>query len=123
MPLLRLEQPETKSAPVRLSATFFNGSGHRSLFIRENEWIVFSDSWDAEFKSGTLTVRQAKRDIALRLIIDHEIGLIVERLDMYCAGYKLVGNAAELVVTNPGGGSTKFTNCIVDNCAVGLSLN
>jgi hypothetical protein len=121
-PLFQVEKPEELNAPYRLTASFFNRQGHPSLFIRQNEWKVFSDSWDVEVIGPSVTVRERPGEIALKLRFVPGEGLIVERLAMYCGGFHIAGNADELQVQAPGGGNTTFTGCLVDNCNVGLSL-
>jgi hypothetical protein len=121
-PLFQVEGPEEMNGPYRLTASFFNRQAQPSLFIRQNEWKVFSDSWDVEVSGPSVTVRMQRGEIALRLVFVPGEGLIVERLDMHCAGYHLVGNGQELQVRFPGGGGSTFTRCIADNGDVGLSL-
>jgi hypothetical protein len=121
-PLFQVEGPEEVNGPYRLTASFFNRQGQPSLFVRQNEWKVFSDSWDVEVTGPSVTVRMQPGEIALRLMFVPGEGLIVERLDMYCAGFHLVGNREELHVRSPDGGGMSFTRCLADNCNVGLSL-
>lgn len=121
-PLVQVEGPEEVNGPYRLTASFFNRQGQPSLFIRRNEWKVFSDSWDVEVIGPSVTVRTQPGQIALRLVFVPGEGLVVERLDMYCAGFHLIGNGDELQARSPGGGGMTFTKCLSDDCNVGLSL-
>lgn len=121
-PLFQVEKPEQLNGPYRLTASFFNRQGHPSLFIRQNEWKIFSDSWDVEVVGASVTVRERPGEIALKLRFVPGEGLVVERLTMYCGGFYIAGNADELHVQAPGGGNATFTGCLVDNCNVGLSL-
>jgi hypothetical protein len=122
-PALKIEDAEVENGPYRLSATFFDSRGQPSLLIRENEWRVLTESWDVEVAGPNITVRTAPREIALRLQLTPGEGLIVDRLDMLCAGYRLVGNADLLDVYFPGGGKQSFIRGLVDNCKIGFSLN
>lgn len=121
-PVLKIESPEEIGGPYRLSATFFNRQGQPSLFIRENEWQVFADSWDVEVVGPSVTVRTRPGEVSLRLVFVPGEGLRVERLDMYCGGFHLVGSDDKLAVYSPNGGCMNFTQCLSDNCNVGLSL-
>jgi hypothetical protein len=103
LPLLQFEPAETRGGPYRLSASFFDRNGRPSLFIRENEWQVFSETWDVEAKAGVIEVRTAPGEIALRLRLDPGAGLLVERLSMHCFGYKFEGDTGTLAVTDPSG--------------------
>jgi hypothetical protein len=122
LPVLRIEDAEDAGGPYRLSASFFNAHGAPSLFIRQNEWQVLSDSWDVEVVGASITVRTGPGDIALRLVFKPGEGLVVDRLEMSCGGYRLSGNATDLQIRLPGGGQYSFRGGISDNCKVGLAL-
>ena len=122
LPVLRIEPAEDEGGPYRLSASFFDLAGVPSLFIRQNEWQVLANAWDVEATGGVIVVRTAPGEIALRLRLDPGAGVVVERLSMYCGGYKLVGDTQTLAITSPGGGTNTFSGCMVDNCSVGLAL-
>jgi hypothetical protein len=123
LPVFRIDPAEVPPAPYRLSASFFDATGTPSLFIRQNEWQVLANAWDVEATGGVIVIRTAPGEIALRIRLDPGEGVVVDRLSMYCAGYKLEGDARSLRVTSPGGSTSLFTNCMADNCLVGLSLN
>lgn len=122
MPVLQVEDAEELGGPYRLSASFFNSAGQPSLFIRRNEWQVLADAWDVEVVSASVTVRTGPGEIALRLTFQPGEGLVVDRLNMLCAGFRLIGNAQGLDITIPGGARRTFRGGLVDNCRVGLSL-
>jgi len=123
LPVLQVEAAELTPGPYRLSASFFDSKGVPSLFIRKNEWQVLANSWDIEAKGGLITVRMAPSDVALRLRLDPGRGVVVEKLAMFCAGYRLEGDADGFVVTQPNGKKISFKGGLIDNCRVGLSLN
>jgi hypothetical protein len=123
IPLLQVEQSEIRSGPFRLSATFFDANGNPSLFIRQNEWSMFSNSWDVETSGGIITIRNTPREIALRLKIDPGKGVIIERINMFCAGFYLDGDTENLNIITPSGSKNCLTECIVDNCKIGLKIN
>ena len=105
-----------------MSASFFDLAGMPSLFIRENEWRVLANVWDVEAAGGVIVVRSAPGEVALRLRLDPGAGVVVERLSMYCGGYKFEGDTKSLAITSPGGGTNTLVGCMADNCAVGLAL-
>lgn len=123
MPLIRVEDAEVARSPYQLSASFFDESGLPSLFIRRNEWQVAANSWDVEATGGKITVRTGRGEIALQLLIDPGQGVVVERIKMHCGGYLFEANEGQLEVVSPDGGRMSFTNCLADNCAVGLALD
>ncbi|GEM_PF-3721232 len=122
LPLFQIKEPESDNAPFLLTAYFFNASGKPSLSIRDNEWFALTSNWDVEVSGGAITVRDAPGHISLRLVADPPSGLIVENVDMLVYGLHFTGDRDQLVVGFPGGGSTRFTSCLADNCRVGLAL-
>lgn len=123
IPLIRIEQAEVSCGPYQISASFFDENGVPSLFIRRNEWQVAAISWDVEAVGGRITVRAGPGNIALQLLLDPGEGVVIERLKMHCGGYFFEANHTLLDVISPGGSRTSFTNCLADNCQVGLALN
>lgn len=57
LPLFKVEDAEVTGGPYRLTALFFDDESRPSLFIRQNEWAVFADSWDVEVSGPSVTVR------------------------------------------------------------------
>ncbi|QFZ81697.1 hypothetical protein GFK26_02340 [Variovorax paradoxus] len=121
-PLFRVLPGEEAGAPFRLSGTFHDGAGTPSLEIVENEWRPHTSNWDVEAVGGVITVRQGPGDISLRLRVELPERLVVERLDMYLGGYRIVGDPQNLNISTPGGGSMTLTGGMVSRCQVGLSL-
>ncbi|QTN21488.1 HNH endonuclease [Rhizobacter sp. AJA081-3] len=122
LPVLRIEDSEAKGTPYLLSASFFDERGGPSLFIRQNEWQVFADSWDVEATGGRVLVRTGPGEIALSLSFSPGEGVIVERIRMFCGGYFLDGGRNSLDIFTSSGGRLSFTGGVMDNCRVGLSL-
>ena len=123
LPLICVDDAEIVRGPYQLSASFFDQRGIPSLMIRRNEWQVAADSWDVEAVGGKITVRTGPGEIALQLLLDPGLGVVVERLRMYCAGYFVEASHGQLDIVSPGGGRTVFTGCLADNCQVGLALD
>lgn len=122
VPLLKIELPECVGGPYRLSASLSDGQGRPTVSIRRNEWRTSSDAWDVEQTGSRITVRSGPRDIALCVDFVPAAGIVIERVDMFVAGYRFVGNTDTLQVTTPSGGVSTFISCLTDNCAVGMSL-
>lgn len=123
MPLISIEQAEQDGGPYQLSASFFDEKGIPSLFIRRNEWQVAANLWDVEAIGGKITVRTGPGEIALQMQLAPGEGVVIQRLRMHCGGYLFEANQDQLDVISAGGGRTSFTNCLADNCKVGLALN
>lgn len=122
LPVFKVEDAEAAGGPYRLTALFFGPGGQPTLFIRQNEWTVFADSWDAEVVGPSVTVRTGPGEVVLRLVFVPGEGLVVEKLQMHCGGYVLKGNQNRLEVQTPNGSRQVFERCIVDNCEVGFSV-
>ena len=122
IPVFQIEEPEAEGAPYRLSATFYDQRGVPSLLIRRNDWRASAAPWDVEVAGGRITIRSAPGAISLRLAFAPAAGIVIEVLDMFVAGWRLVGNKDTLAITQPGGGTGYFTNCLASNCHVGLAL-
>ena len=121
-PLFKIEKPEVKGGPFRLSGVFCNSNGKVTLQIVEDEWIASSDNWDVEVSGGVIIIREAHRIIHLRLKVDPPKKLIVDHLDMNLGGWEFEANGDFLRVKFPNGGINEFTACSADNCRVGMSF-
>jgi hypothetical protein len=122
LPLFQVEAPEEAGGPYRFSAHFFDGSGRRNLSIYRNEWTAYTSSWDVKTAGGRLTIRSSPNDVSLQLKFDPGQGVIVEKLDMWCYGYRFIGDKDSLKFVAPDGGEMTLTNCLMDNCQVGIQL-
>jgi len=122
VPLFKIEPPEEDGAPFRLSGFFCDSKGVVSLKIIENEWQANSNNWDVEVSGGAITIREAKRDIHLKLVASPPDKIIVERLNMFLNGLLFEANGDFLRMQNEQGGTMEFTSCIADNCHVGIAF-
>jgi len=122
-PVLQVEDAEGESSPFTLSASFFSKDGRPSLFVRRNEWQVLSGTWDVEVVGPSVTVRTGRGEIALGLRFVPGEGLVVERLEMFCAGFSIDGNADTLRIETPQGIKLNFKDCSVDGATIGLQLD
>jgi len=96
--------------------------GQPSAAIVENEWRVFQGNWDVQAEGKVITVRDAPRQISLRLIQEPPTTVIVDRVDMHIRGFHFKGNESTLAVELPGGGHRSLENCLFDGCAAGIVL-
>lgn len=122
LPLFQVEAPEELGGPYRFSAHFFDGYGRRNLSINRNEWTAFVSSWDVKTSGGRLTIRSAPGNVSLQIKFDPGQGVIVEKMDMFCYGYRFIGDENSLKFVTPDGGGMTLTNCLMDNCGVGFQL-
>jgi hypothetical protein len=121
-PLFKIEPPEEEGAPFRLSGFFCDSTGEVTLEIIENEWLASSSSWDVEVSGGAIIIREAHRNIHLKLVTEPPNKLIVDRLNMNLGGLGFEANGDFLRVKFPNGGVSEFTGCGSDNCNVGMSF-
>jgi hypothetical protein len=120
--LFKVEAPEEKGTPFRLSGVFYDSTGERSLEIDQNNWAASSDNWDVEVIGPAITIREKAGKIHLKLVADAPNGLIVERLDMTIEGRHIVGNQDTLTISFPNGKVSTLTNCIGSGSPVGLMI-
>jgi len=88
--LFMIEPPEQNGGPFRISAVFYNREGKKTCRIIQNEWQGFASNWDITSIGNEITVRQDHGDIVFRMYSDPPTRLIVDRLDMFYRGYKVV---------------------------------
>ena len=122
-PLFSIQPPEEPASPFRLSGFFIDSAGKQSLVIRDNEWMASAGNWDVEVSGGAITIREQFGKIHLKLITDPPSGLIVDRLEMALGGGRSISaNGDSLIVISKNGGRIEFTDCLADNCQVGIAL-
>jgi len=122
LPLIQVQPGEEPGAPFRLTGTFCDGTGLPSLEIIENKWRPLARNWDMEAVGGVITVRQGPGGVSLRLRVELPDRLVVERLDMFSGGYRIVGDPSSLFIVTPGGGTMTMTGGLMSHCGVGLAL-
>ncbi|WP_441000273.1 HNH endonuclease [Fodinibius sp. SL11] len=120
--LFKIQKPEKPGAPFRLSATFFDQEGKQTLRIEENEWVADSDNWDLETKGPRIIIREALYDIHLIIRAMPPKGIAIERMKMRIHNHFVEGDEETLTIYDPNAGSMNFTNYLVDNCKIGLSI-
>jgi hypothetical protein len=89
--ILRIDSPEIKDSPFRLSGRFFNYEGDEYLTIKENEWQGNPACWDVTTKGGLITVKstQHKPEILVEISVkDLPSRIVFSKLNMQYQGYK-----------------------------------
>ena len=122
MPLFEIKEAEEAGGPFRLSASFHNSQGRLSLQIVDNEWRGNERNWDVEAVGGAIIIRDAPGHVSLKLVAAPPDGIIIEKLDMYLLGSRILGSPDELVLESPSGDRSTFTKCLADHCRVGLAI-
>ena len=89
-PMLCVDPPEQDGAPFRLSAILTDRDENDILIIDENQWQNPTINWDVEIKGQRIKIRRALGDILLILRIDPPHRIVIERLDSYYDGVKLI---------------------------------
>ena len=107
------------SGRLFFNATLFDQNNLPLLLIRENALAYRIDTWDIEFKTRTLTVREAARKILLEMefIPPHEV--VIDRARLLCNGVEILVRRSSVFVVNSG---QLLVRCESLNCDVGLQL-
>ena len=88
--LFAVDKPEEPGGPCIISAMFYDREGITTCRIVHNEWQGLSSNWDVECIRNKFTVRRANREIALRMQSNPPHELVVDRLDMFYKGFRIV---------------------------------
>jgi hypothetical protein len=119
--VLAIKAPEHEGAPFRVDAFLRDRDGRPIFWITDNieepRWAADTKSWDVEVKGQRVTIRQAARDILLRMRTQPPDALIIEKLQMRHRGVIIeceVGKHLRVELEdgrsfNSGAGS--FVNC------------
>lgn len=98
---LSVDLPEEVGSPLRINALFYDKSGNEAARIIQNEWQGYSTNWDIETKQNRTIIRYEHRKIALIIRTEPPHRLVIEHLDMFCNGYR--------VLTEKGGRTSIFS--------------
>ena len=121
-PLFKIEGPEERGGPFRLSGEFYDLRGRSVCAIDQNTWKLRSKAWDVEFVGGRMEVKSQNGPPSLVLVAEPPHSLRVERLNMFVKGRELIGDGSRLVVRRQYGGEMVLTGCAADYCAVGINV-
>jgi hypothetical protein len=123
IPIIEVKEAEESGGPFRISATFYNSMGDLSLIILDNEWKAFSGNWDIESVGGSIIIRENPRHVSLKLKSEPPNNVIIQKLDMFLLGWRIIANPEELVLINPSGGRIVVKELRVINCKGGINLS
>src|SRR5262249_23436103 len=110
---LALDEPEDESAPMRLTAEFFDGEGEKILRLEENEWVCFRDQWDVEVVGTLITVRSGPAAIALQIPTCPPHDLFLERLTMQKGKLEIQVEPSGRTILRRDGGMTELDEVMV----------
>lgn len=122
-PILSVQPPPQKGAPVRLSGVFCDSVGRETLFIHENEWSVGLGTWDVECVGPRIIVRSAPREIALVIKMNAPHGIEIEQIDMFYQGIYIKGEKGVLRISYDGKRWHSWTGCSMRCCYAGISIS
>lgn len=91
--LFAIDKPEEPGGPFRISAMFYDREGNEACRIVRNEWQGLASNWDITCIGTEFTVRRAYREIALRMRSSPPDELVIDRLDMFYKGFRIVVEA------------------------------
>jgi hypothetical protein len=120
--LLSIEPPEEDGGPFRVSAQLANRDGTEIIRITRNEWSTPTSNWDVQVEGSRITIHNGPGDVAV-VRSDPPAGLVVERLDMFHKGTRLVANEKDgFVVEGVTGASVAATGGFVDGGDVAIDI-
>jgi len=88
--LFMIEPPEQTGSPFRISASFYNQRGKETCRIIQNEWQGLASNWDITCTGNQITIRHAPREIVFRMQSYPPNKLVVDRLNMFYKGYRII---------------------------------
>jgi hypothetical protein len=100
-PLLKIQEPESKGLPCRISGDFYDDEGKLLFTINENEWFGNPSAWDIECVGPRITIRKIHRQVSLQLRALPREGIVVERANFTYEGTRLFVSSEEVKVTSP----------------------
>jgi len=98
IPILEMYSPEEVGAPFRLSATFYDSNGLKTLRIEKNEWRALNDNWDVDTEGSVIIIREklGKISLVIKAVPPNEIR--IERIKMKFKEIDIIGNADSLKI-------------------------
>lgn len=121
--ILRIDEPERKGAPYRVSAEFLDSSGDSIFKIVENELRTSSENWDVEYVGKAIKIRSDSRKVELLLRPDPPNAIRVEKMDMFVHGFQLKCLEDQFTIVEPLGRSTIVDKLIIRDTDVALDIS
>ncbi len=110
-PILKIDIPESKKGPFRISGIFCDSNGQESFRIIENEWQGSINNWDIEREGSILIIRSGNHRIILRLKVAPPNEFIIEKINMFFKGVSIVGSTTKgFIIKTPNEASLSSFN-------------
>lgn len=132
MPIIVIHKPEVEGGPFLISGVFFDSAGKASLFIDRNEWRASSGNWDVNTigkrprsgeKGGQLVISEESGEVHLSLTSYLPDKIVIDRMVSTIGLMRVEGDKDVLLIKDlRTGGVMQFTNCIMSDCRIGISL-
>ncbi len=122
--LLKIDPPEDSNHPFRISAIFHDASGKEIAIIHENEWKGNVESWDIKSEGNKIIIRERIRQISLILRIEPPNKLVIERLNMFYKGFRIVACEEKdtIVFLTDGNVWFRTSGMSINACAHGIVI-
>ncbi len=102
--LLAIDEPEEIGSPFRISAKFYDRNGYETCRIFENECQGLFSNWDITCVGNVITVKGDDEEIVLRLRTIPPNELVIDRLNMFYKGFRIiVHNNGQIITYLPDG--------------------
>lgn len=108
-PLFSVDKPEKTGAPFRINAIFYDAKGNQACRIMQNELLSLAKNWDITFIHKTITIRRAPQEIILKMRINPPNELVIDRLNMFYKGFRIVVDESRKTTTFLPDGRIWFT--------------
>ena len=106
-----------------MNADIRNANGEPVVKIIDNEWRTDKANWDVEAVGKTLTFRDGKGMITLKMRSLPREALIIDKMDMMTHGFRLTCDGKTFLVTHPNGESFSVSGNRIESCRVGIEIN
>lgn len=103
-----------------LNAKIYDKDNNLMLVIKNNHLAYSLGNWDVTFIGSTLTLRQAERDILLKLTFETPNTVIVDRGKLYYNGASVLLHKDKLLVGEKE--NNQFIGSTVKNLPIGFSI-
>lgn len=94
--ILKISPPEEMGAPYRLSGNFYDKIGKMIFSIKENEWVGEVTNFDINYVGGRIIIKNSYNETALQILCDPPRRLIIEKINLYYKGAKIIGDQNSL---------------------------
>jgi len=115
---------EPSSEMLEISGIFHDDNDHEIFRIEKNEWKGDSRYFDIEVVGSRLTIKKQSKTIALQIYVKPPNLFVVEEINMFYRGARIVGAAnKDFVVISPDGSTVAVSNLKGKSCEVGVKIS